>query len=427
MRRNIHWMTLLLLVTAFAAAAQQDKVIDRIVAVVDNEIILESELIQYMQFQVGSQSELEKMTAAQIESLKTFILDELINQKVLLAKARADTVVVESRMVDQELDRRVASLIEQAGGQDKLEQYYGMPLAKLKRQFRPLVEDGLLIERVRQEKLKDAKVGPGEVQRFWETYKDSIPPLRDGIRIAHILLQDSVSAISVEAALAKADSLRKLIASGAMTFEECASRFSDDPGTAAKGGLLGLTNRGDLVPEYEAAAYALKAGEMSDPVLSPFGVHVIQLDERLGEKINTRHILLKVVPTDSDLARTKALADSLLRALRGGADFSELALKFSTDTKTAVKGGDLGWFSPAELPVDFAGPLTGVAKDSVIAPIRTRFGIHIIKVKERMYARAITINEDYDRIAMMALAKKKDEIYTKWIAELSARTYIEKK
>jgi peptidyl-prolyl cis-trans isomerase SurA len=425
MLKHLRWAAVLLLFAA--AAAQQEKMIDRIVAVVDNEIILESELLQYVQFQVGSQAALEAMTSAQIESLRTFVLDELINQKVLLAKARADTVTVEARIVDSELDSRLKALIEQAGGQDKLEQYYGMPLAKLKRQFRPLVEDGLLIEKVRQEKFKDVKVGPGEVQRFWETYKDSIPPLRDGVRIAHILLPDSVSAVSVEAAVHRADSLRELITSGKMTFEDCAQRFSEDPGTRDKGGLLGQTNRGELVPQYEAAAYVLKPGEISAPVLSPFGVHVIRLDERWGEKILTHHILLKVVPTDSDRARTEALADSIVQAARGGADFGELALKHSTDTKTAIKGGDLGWFSPDELPDDFKGPLAGVAKDSVIAPIRTRFGLHVVKVTDRMYARPISLAEDYDRIAAMALAKKKDEVYQKWIQDLSAQTYIEKK
>jgi len=425
MHRHVRWAALLLLLTA--AAAQQEKIIDRVVAVVDNEIILESELLQYVQFQVGSQAALEAMTSAQIESLRTFVLDELIRQKVLLAKARLDSVTVEARVVDSELDSRLKALIEQAGGQDKLEQYYGMPLAKLKRQFRPLVEDGLLIEKVRQEKFKDAKVGPGEVQRFWETYQDSIPPLRDGVRIAHVLLPDSLSAVSVDAAMRKTDSLRELVVSGAMTFEDCARRFSEDAGTADKGGLLGQTNRGELVPEYEAAAYVLKPGEISQPVLSPFGVHVIRLDERLGEKILSHHILLKVAPTDSDRARTEARADSIVRAARAGADFGELALKYSTDTKTAIKGGDLGWFAPEELPVDVKGALTGVAKDSVISPLRTRFGVHVVKVTDRMYARPITIEEDYDRIAAMALAKKKDEIYQKWISDLSSQTYIEKK
>jgi peptidyl-prolyl cis-trans isomerase SurA len=427
MLRHVRWAAVWLLLTAAAAVAQQEKVIDRIVAVVDNEIILESELSQYMQFQVGSQAALDAMTPAQVESLKTYILDELINQKVLLAKARADTVKVEARLVDAELDARIKALVDQAGGQDKLEQYYGMPLAKLKRQFRPMVEDGMLIDKVRQEKLKDVKVGPAEVLRFWETYKDSIPPLRDGVRIAHILLQDSVSPVSVEATMHLADSLRQIIVSGKMTFEDCARQFSQDPGTADKGGLLGQTNRGELVPEYEAAAYALKPGEISQPVLSPFGVHIIRLDERLGEKILTHHILLKVAPTDSDLMRTEALADSIVRAARGGADFGELAMRYSADRKTAIKGGDLGWFAPDELPVDFKGPLTDVAKDSVIAPVRTRFGVHIVKVTDRMYARAITLSEDYDRIAAMALAKKKDDVYQKWVQDLAAQTYIEKK
>jgi len=405
----------------------KEKMIDRISAVVDNEIILESELLQYMQFNAGSQAALEAMTAAQLDSMKKYILDELIAQKVLLAKARADTIVIETRVVDNELDARMKTLSDQAGGQDKLEKYYGMPFTKLKRQFRPMVEDGLLIERVRQEKLKDVKVTPGDVQRFWEMYKDSMPKLKDGVRIAHILLQDTLSDQSKDEAIRKADSARAQILSGRMTFEDCAKRFSDDMGTASQGGELGKTNRGELVPEYEAAAYLLKPGEISQPVLSPFGVHVIRLDERQGEKITTHHILFKVVPTAADQARTQAIADSIIQAARAGADYADLAVKYSTDLKTAGKGGDLGWFAPIDLPVDFKAAVDTLKKDDIAAPIRTRFGVHILKVVDRMYARPISFTEDYDRISAMALTKKKDEIYSKWIDELSAQTYIERK
>jgi len=421
------WLAVLAIALPASLALAQEKVIDRVVAVVDNEVILESELYQYVQFQVGSEEALSAMSTAQVDSLKALILDELINQKVLLAKARADTITVEDRVIDTELDARLKALIEQAGGQDRLEAYYGTPLVKLKRQFRTLVEEGLLIDRVKQQKLTTVLVGPAEVQRFWEMYRDSIPPLRDAVRIAHILMQDSVSESSKEAAVHKADSLRALVVGGKMTFEDCALHFSDDRGSAAKGGSLGQTNRGELVPEYEAAAYALKPGEISEPVVSVFGVHVIRLDGRTGEKINTSHILLKIAPTDADRARTLALADSLVALLRGGADFAALAVTYSKDAKTAGKGGDLGWFAPADLPEDFRGPVENLKKDEIAEPIRTVFGVHVVKVIDRMYARPITIEQDWDRIQRMALAKKQDEVYTKWIADLSKDTYIERK
>ncbi len=429
MQANIRRALLLLgaLMAVAVFAQPQNPVVDRIVAIVDNDIILESELLQYVQYNIGSQAMLDSLSPAQLDTIKQQVLSELIKQKVLLAKAHADTMIVEMRDVDKELDARIKTLIDQAGGQQRLEEYYGMPLVKLKRQFRPLVEEGLLIEKVRQEKMRSVQVGPIEVQRFWETYQDSIPPLRDGVRLAHILLADRISQSSIDAAIAKADSVRAQLVSGTVSFEEYASRHSDDAASASKGGKLGLTNRGDLVPAYEAVAYALKPGEISPPVVSPFGVHLIRLEERLGEKISSSHILFKVVPSPEDLAATEARADSLIQAVKNGADWDVLARDFSTDKKSAPTGGDLGWFQPSEIPPDFVDALKDLQKGDLAKPVRTRFGVHVLRVTDRVFARPITLKDDYDRIARLAQAKKQDEAFDKWVKELAAETYIERK
>jgi peptidyl-prolyl cis-trans isomerase SurA len=401
--------------------------IDRIVAIVDEDIILESEVFQFLQLNIGSQKALESLPASQIDSLKKQILEELIKQKVLLAKARADTVKVPQRDVDKELDERIKTLADQIGGQDKLEEYYGMPIARIKRQFRQLVEDGMMIDRVKGEKLREVKASRSEVDRFWKTYQDSIPPLKDALRISHILLQDALSEGSKQTTIAKADSVRTLIESGQSTFEEYASRYSEDNATAAKGGKLGLTNRGELVPEYEAMAFGMKADEISPPVVSQFGVHVIRLNERVGEKINTSHILFRIIPDEADKARTQTRADSIIQAVQGGADFGEHALRYSVDAKTAPKAGDLGWFSPADLPDDFREPLQDLKKGELSKPFRTKFGVHVVKVTERVFARSVTLDEDYDRIELMALRMKQEQEYDKWVAELSKEMYIERK
>ena len=425
MRQTIFVITLVLLVTA--AWAQQNNLVDGIAAVVDNEIILQSEIEQYLQFNFGSRASLDAIAPAQRDSLRKLILEELIKQKILLAKARADTLLVDTKQVDTELDARMKTLVQNAGGQDKLEEYYGMPLAKIKRQFRPIVEENMLIDMVRAKKMEAVKVGPGEIDRFWKTYKDSIPTLKDAVCIAHILLQDTLSESSKQAAIHKADSVRALLMAGTVKFEEYATNFSEDPGTAVKGGKLGTTARGELVPDYEAAAYVMKPGEISQPVASMFGVHLIRLDERAGEKITTSHILFKIVPSENDRARTEARADSLIKAVRGGADFAELAREYSADAKTAFKGGDLGCFAPDELPDDFRGPLTGLKKGDITVPIRTPFGVHVVMVTERVVARAITLEQDYDRIANLAQAKKRQEVFNAWMKDLAAQTYVERK
>ncbi|MCB9357442.1 MAG: peptidylprolyl isomerase [Calditrichaeota bacterium] len=417
----------LLLLLSFAVSVHAEEVIDRILAVVDDEIILESEVLQYLQYSLGASGTLENLSEAQMDSLGKTVLEDLIAQKLLLTRARRDSVMVTQKEVDRELDSRVNGLIEQVGGQEKLESYYGMPLPKIKRQFRPLVEETLLIERIRRQQLANIRVSRSEVLSFWDSVKDSVPPLRDAIRLAHILLEDRISQASIDETIARADSAREVLATNQMTFEEYASRYSDDPGTAARGGKLGTTNRGDLVPEYEEVAYALEPGEISKPVVSQFGVHLIRLNERTGEKINTDHVLFKVVPALADQQQTITDAESLVVRLRNGADFAELALALSQDTKTASNGGDLGWFSPAELPDEFRAPLEGKEKGDITEPFRTDFGVHIIKVTDRVFSRKISLEEDYSRIEQLALAKKQDEEFRKWIGEVAAETYVQRK
>jgi peptidyl-prolyl cis-trans isomerase SurA len=416
-----------LLALALTVWAADGDVVDRIVAVVDNEIILESEVFQYLQFNVGSPDALAKLPQSQADSLKALILEDLIEQKVLLAKARLDTIQVQPRDIDRELDARMKTLIDQAGGQQRLEEYYGTPVSKLKRQFRPLVEQSMMIDKLKQEKLAKVQVTSSEVQKFWEAYKDSIPPLKDAVRIAHILLPDQLSDASRQATIHRADSARSLITSGTVTFEEFASKYSDDPASAARGGKLGMTNRGDLVPEYEAAAYALDPGQISQPVVSPFGVHLIRVDDRVGEKISTSHVLFHIQPTAADTLATFQRADSIVVAVRGGASFDQLAAVYSSDAKTAQKGGDLGWFAPEELPPEFQVPLATLKPGQVTEPVRTQFGVHVVRVTDRVFARPVTLEDDPDRIHRMALAKKQDEIFRQWVGELKTKTYIEKK
>jgi peptidyl-prolyl cis-trans isomerase SurA len=418
---------ILLLLVLCVVPAFATEPIDRIVAIVDEDVILESEVFQYLQMNIGSQKAFESLPASKIDSMKKQILEELIKQKVILAKARADTIKVLPRDVDKELDGRIKSLSDQVGGNDKLEEYYGMPIARIKKQFRPVVEEGMMIEKAKAEKLRPIKISHLEVDKFWKTYQDSIPPLKDALRISHILLRDVLSEGSTQAAIKKADSAKALIESGKITFEEYASRYSNDEGTGAKGGKLGLTSRGDLVPEYESVAFNLKDGEISKPVVSSFGVHLIRMEGRVGEKINTSHILFKIVPAEEDKQQTMARADSIIQALKGGADFGDLALRYSTDAKTAPKGGDLGWFSPEELPEDFRAPLENLKKDDLTSPFRTKFGVHIVKVTERVFARKVSLEDDYDRIEQMALHMKQADEYDKWIAELSKEMYIERK
>lgn len=406
--------------------AHSGEVIDRILAVVDADIILESEVLQYLQFNLGREMQLDRLTEEQLGDLKGQVLEELIRQKVLLAKARADTVAIPDREVDRELETRLKGLEEQLGTEDKIVEFYGMPMTRIRREFRELVRENMMVEQLKRTYLGDIRVTRDEVNAFWQVYQDSIPAIEEGVKLSHILLRDEISGASRTAAVARADSVRQMILNGAVEFEAAAREISDDPASAKAGGLLGTTNRGDLVPEFEEVAYRLKDGEMSQPVESKFGIHLIRLNWRKGEKINCNHILFTIIPTPTDEESTMVRAGTLREEiLAGREDFAKAASKLSWDAKSAVNGGALGWFKPEELPDDFRVPARKLAVGEISEPFRSQFGVHLLRIDDRQNARRVSLAEDYDRIEQMTLMQKREHEFSKWIDKLKAETYIE--
>ncbi len=425
-RRNTILLVGICVAILFGGAAIGAEVIDRILAVVDEDIILESEVHQYLQFNLAQEVDLRDLNEAQLYDLKMEVLEELIRQKVLLAKARADTVTIPDRELDRELDNRLKTLEQQLGSQEKISEYYGMPISAIRREFRDLVREGMMIEQLKRTYLGDIRVARADVEAFWEIYQDSIPAIEEAVKLSHILLRDEISDISRQAAMERADSVRRMILGGEVEFEAAARRLSRDPASAKADGLLGTTNRGDLVPAYEEVAYALKAGELSEPVETQFGVHLIRLNWRKGEKINTSHILFEIVPTPADeestMMQARALRDSILA---GKETFAEAAMRVSWDAKSAAKGGALGWFKPDELPDDFRIPARKLAKGEISEPFRAQFGVHLLKLEDRQDARTVSLAEDYDRIEQMTLMQKREQAFIQWIDKLRAQTYIE--
>jgi peptidyl-prolyl cis-trans isomerase SurA len=415
----------ILLVVLACGRAPATEVIDRILAVVDEDIILESEVLQYLQFNLGGEVDLAALSDEQLADLKMRILEELIRQKVLLAKARADTVTIRDRDVDRELESRIKALEGQLGSEEKVSEYYGMSMAQIRREFRTLVREGMMIDELKRTYLGDIRVGRGDVEAFWKVYQDSIPPIEEAVKLSHILLRDEVSDASRQATMARADSVREMIRSGEVEFEAAARRLSDDPASAKKGGLLGTTNRGDLVPEFEEVAYNLEEGEISYPVETQFGIHIIRLNSRTGEKINTSHILFNITPGVADKESTMVRARALRAEILVGGDFAEAASRLSWDAKSAANGGELGWFKPEELPEDFRVPARNLTPGEISEPFRSQFGVHLLKVDDRQTARRVTLAEDYDRIEQMALTQRREREFNKWIDKLKAQTFIE--
>lgn len=422
------YLIFLLFLIVFPCRLFAQDVLDRIVAVVDNDIILLSEWSQYtyslaLQLGIDPQKEPDK-----IDKLQKQTLNDLIIQKVLLVKAREDSIEVNEKQVDNVLEEQINQMIAQLGSQEKLEQYFNKSIRQIKREFRDEVKDQLMVRTLRDKKFQEIQINRREVEEFYKTYRDSLPEIKESVKISHILMKVQPSQEAVEKARKKAEEILQRLKNGE-DFAELAKKYSDDPGSASKGGYLGPMKRGDLVKEFEEVAFLLEPGEISDIVRTQFGFHIIKLDKKRGEKIYPRHILIKLEATpDDEKATVEKLKKIREKILSGEITFEEAAKKYSQDKTTADKGGDLGWFQVDQFQVEeFKNTIKHLKVGEISQPVKTKFGYHLIRLDEHQPRRKLDINKDWEQIEMWALNLKRQREFQKWIEEIKKDVYIDVK
>ncbi len=404
---------------------QGQEVLDRIIAIVDDNIILQSELDQYT-IQFALQSGIDpRRNPRKIEELRKKVLDQLIVQKVLLVVAKEDSIEIEQSQVDKLLEQQIDGMIQQLGSPEKLEEYFGTSLRRIRKNFRKEIEENLLVKSLEQQRFAQIPISRREVIEFYRTMKDSLPAFPTRVHISHILVPVQPSPDAREKALQKIREVQKKLQEGA-DFAELAREYSDDPGSASRGGDLGFTRRGEFVRPFEEVAFNLRIGEISDVVETQFGYHIIQLLDRRGEKIRARHILAQVPVTEDDERRTVRFLDSLRTAiLEGKLTFAEAAKQFSYDETTKEKGGDLGWFEVPQLQVqEFREAVLRLNPGEISEPIKTQFGYHLVLLNEKEAARKLDLEKDWEQIANFARAHKRNKEFQKWVEKIKQDLYI---
>lgn len=413
---------LLLLLPSFLIAQQK---LDGIAAIVGDEIILYSELNQFAaQLAIQNKIDLQK-DPQKFEELKKIARENLIVQKILLAKAIEDTITADDARVEEMLDGQIKQWVQQLGSEKKIEEYFGMPISKIKRQFRDEVKNRLMVETLQGQYVRKITITRPEVEQFYRTMKDSLPEMQEMVHIKHILREIRAGGSGREEALKKAKEIHQKLLDGA-DFAAMAKQYSEDPGSAKKGGELGLIKRGDFVKEFEEAAFKLKKGEISDIVETKFGFHIIEVIERRGERINVRHILIRLQPTSADAEHTAEFLSVIRDSIILGADFGEMAKKYSDDATSADNGGDLGWFEINQLQVkEFKTALQNMQVGDISKPFRTDFGYHIILLADKREKGKLTLEKDWQQIEQMALARKQGKEMQAWIDKLRKDVYVE--
>lgn len=402
----------------------EGNIVDRVIAVVGDDVILESEVYQNAQAIALQQGYDILKNPEKFNKLKEDVLKEMIDQKVLLAKAHEDSIEVAKRNVDRELENRLQQIIKNVGSEQKLEELYGYSIRRIRREFRPTVEENLLVERVKQQYLQKIRVTRTEVEQYFKAHPDEFPPMKDAVELAHILRETSSAGLADARALSFADSLYNLIKSG-VPFDTIAAKYSQDKVTAKKFGYVGWTEKGDLLPEYENTAYALKTGEISRPIKTQYGYHIIRLNERKDEKICTSHILIVPQVTESDEQPVIDFLKKVRQEIQDGEPFEEAAKKYSQDVESAKQGGYLGWFSLKDMPESFRQEVSKLKVGEISQPFKTEYGYHIVKLLNKRAARPLTLEKDWELISQHVLSKKREKAYNNWLSDLKKRYYIE--
>jgi peptidyl-prolyl cis-trans isomerase SurA len=411
--------------------SSQGQVIDRIVAVIGKNMVLQSEIEQqYLEFRrqagiTGSSS-----------TVKCEILERMLYQKLLVNQALLDSIEVTDGEVDLELERRIQIFIMQLGSKEKLEEFYGKSVLEMKEEFRDVVKEQQLVRKVEDEITKNVSVTPSEIKKFYKGLPaDSIPLINSQVEIDHIVKVPPVSMEQKVAVKEKLRDLRRRVLDGE-NFATLAILYSEDPGSASKGGELGFYGRGELFPEFEAVAFNLKDGEISEIIETQAGYHIIQMIERKGDFVNVRHILLMARPSVLDLEKARTELDSVAQLIRDDSiSFQDAALRFSDDPSKNNGGVMINPYSgntrfemdELEPQVSFAINNLELGEVSNAIPMKTVDGedaFRIMRVKSRTEAHKANLTDDYDKIQVWALEDKKSKKIVDWINKNMQNTYI---
>lgn len=413
--------------------AQQETVLDEIVAVVDGEIILRSD-VNALVLGVMQQQQAELSDRLWLDAL-----NELINQKVMLSHAKKDTTIqITPEQTSQEVDARIDRLIAQAGGQQRLEEAYGKTVAEIKADLTSAVRDQLMTAEFQRRFMQTIKVTPSEVRAWFNRIpQDSLPTLPEIVRVAHIVRLPEPDPAAREEALHIINTLRDSIASGGATIEELA-KFSDDTPSAANGGRYENIRLSELVPEFGAIAASLEPGELSQVFETSYGYHIMRLNSRTGDIVDFNHILIKI--DDSRVNPQPAI--DLLTAIRDSVvnkniPFERLARRHSEEPRSASRGGYVS--DPRSDDRDLvlsalsdAWQMTindldvgDVSEPAKFELLDGRTAWHIVWLQDRIPPHAVSLEKDYDRIEELVLQEKRANELDAWLRKLKQDVYVE--
>lgn len=425
--------TLVLACITLAGAQAQGKStsVNKVIARVDNYYILRSELEEYI-LQAQSQAQGQPVpTACQA-------LERLIVNKMLLAKAEIDSVIVEDKLIESQVAARMDYMAKRFGSEKNIVEAYGKSIEALKYELREPIKQEMVAEKM-QSKITDAiKVTPNEVRKFFNSIpKDSLPYIPAEVEIGQIVRYAKVTKAQKEELRARLLDYKTRVEKGE-DFSSLASAYSEDLGSAQQGGDLGFAKRGDMVAEFEGTALKLKPNEISEPIESDFGLHLIQLLETRGAEYHARHILLRPDYNRMDMSEPKHVLDSLYNLIKTDTlKFEKVAKTWSEDKNTADAGGLLKdqQSGSSRLALDASMDyglymmLDTMKVGTISAPMNYRTddgktAMRIIYYKSRVEPHTASLKDDFEKLTNIVLANKKTQAVDEWFKKAIADVFI---
>ena len=428
-------VVLLLMCLVTLPVLGQNNVIDEVVWVVGDEAILKSEV------------ESERLNA-QYEGRKfdgdpyCIIPEELAVQKLFLHQAEIDSIEVSEQEVIREVERRHNLLIDQIGSKEKLEEYYNKTSTQIREMLRENIRSGLIVQRMQQKIVGDIKIVPADVRRYFKDLpQDSIPFIPTQVEVQILTLEPKIPQEEIERVKKTLRDYTDQVNKGEIAFTTLARLYSEDEGTRRRGGELGFMGRGELVQEYANVAFNLQdPSKVSKIVESEFGFHIIQLIEKRGDRINTRHILLKPKVEEKDIEASLMRLDSIANDIRSEKfTFEGAATYLSHDKDTrnnhgllANKSTGTARFEMQEL-AQFSQEVAKTVEKMNIGEISEPFTMinskgkeicAIVKLKTRINGHKATISDDYQRLKAIVQEKMGDAKLQKWIVDKQKNTYV---
>ncbi|MBC8314271.1 MAG: peptidylprolyl isomerase [Bacteroidetes bacterium] len=430
--KPIRYLLLILFISLmhFSTTAQ-DSVVDGIVAIVGGRIILKSDVeAQYLQYRAQG-----NITGSPVR-VKCQILENILYQKLLYHQADVDSIIISDSQVGSEIDRRMRYFISQAGSPERLEEMYNKSLMEIKEEMSEIIREQMMVEQEQQKITENVSVTPAEVKAFFRKIpKDSIPEISAEVEIGIISRRPEIGEQQMQLAREQVEGFKERVQNGD-DFATLAILYSEDPASAKQGGELGMFQRGDMRPKFEAAAFKLKPEEVSDIVETPDGFHLIQMIERRGDFFNVRHILVQPKVSPIELNNAKLFLDSIASKIQNKeVNFANAVLRYSDDPSRNNGGMLINQVSGnTRFEIEQVDPKIFFVIDKlkvgeISAPVkweeRGKEFFRIYYLKERSTPHYANLSDDYARIQQWKLDEKKMKEIEKWVDKKVDESFVQ--